>query len=213
MKMIETMAKTLEEAIEIALKELDAEREEVEINVLSRGKSGILGIGGEPAKVRVTVLGQPDEVVKVTTRVLQDLVSKMSVSAVVTLEKELDKDVGGPVFDIDGDDSGLLIGRRGETLRALQLLVSFIASRQLQERASIFLDIGGYQKRRYEVLTNLSQRVAQRVASTGRSISLEPMPPNERRVIHMSLADYSGVHTVSTGSGDQRQVVVRPIEE
>ena len=213
MQKIETTAKTSEEAIEIALKELGVEREEVEIDVVSRGKSGILGIGGEPARVRVTVLDQPPDVVRIATEILQNLVSKMGVSAVVSLKNALREDIGGPVFDIDGDDSGLLIGRRGETLRALQFLVSFIAGRKLEERASIFLDVAGYQERRYESLTNLAQRVAQRVASTGRPIPLEPMPPNERRVVHMALTDYPGVNTTSTGIGDQRQVVVEPTEE
>ena len=117
------------------------------------------------------------------------------------------------MFDIEGDDSGLLIGRRGETLRALQFLVTFITARQLGERVSIFLDVAGYQKRRYEALNNLAQRVAQRVATTRRSITLEPMPPNERRVVHIALADDPLVSTMSTGVGNERQVVVSPIQE
>lgn len=213
MTTIEITAKTPEEAIEIALKELDVEREEVEIDVVSRGKSGILGLGAEPARVRVTVLDKPPDVVKVTAEILDELISKMGVAAVVSLRTAHDEDVGGPVFDIDGDDSGLLIGRRGETLRGLQSLVSLIAGRQLGDRVNMFVDIAGYQQRRYEVLTSLAQRVAQRVASTGRPITLEPMPPNERRVVHMALADNPGVSTVSTGFGEGRQVVVEPSQE
>ena len=128
-------------------------------------------------------------------------------------ETALQEDVGGPVFDIDGDDSGLLIGRRGETLRALQSLVSLIAGRQFGDRVSVFVDIAGYQQRRYEVLTNLAQRVAERVASAGHPITLEPMPPNERRVVHMALAANPHVSTMSTGFGDGRQIVVEPSHE
>ena len=213
MQTIETTAKTPEDAIEIALKQLGAERPDVEIDVVSRGKSGILGIGSEPARVRVTLIEKPSAVVKTTTDILKNLISKMGASAVVNRKHAHQEDVGGPVFDIEGDDSGLLIGRRGETLRALQFLVTFMAARQLGERVSIFLDVAGYQERRYEALNNLAQRVAQRVATTRRSITLEPMPPNERRVVHMALADDPRVSTMSTGVGNERQVVVSPIQE
>jgi len=213
MQSIETTGKTTEEAIEIALKEFDVDRADVEIDVVSRGKSGILGLGGEPARVRVTVLDTPTDVVRITSDILENLISTMKVSVVVNLKSAYQEDVGGPVFDIDGDDSGLLIGRRGETLRALQFLVSFIAGCQLDERVRIFLDVAGYQGRRYEALTNMAQRVAQRVAATGRSVTLEPMPPNERRVVHMALADNPGVTTISSGLGDGRQVVVEPTLE
>ncbi len=212
MRMIETTAKTPEEAIEIALKELDVERPDVEIDVVSKGKAGILGIGGEPAKVRVTVLDKPPDAVVATTDILQSLISLMDVSATITLVHAEREDVGGPVFDIDGDDSGLLIGRRGETLRALQFLVSFIASRRLGDRVNLFVDVSGYQERRYETLRSLAQRNARRVASSGREITLEPMPPNERRIVHMALADDPDVNTISDGVGDGRRVVIEPID-
>jgi spoIIIJ-associated protein len=212
MRMIETTAKTPEEAIEIALKELDVERPDVEIDVVSKGKTGILGIGGEPAKVRVTVLDKPPDAVVATTDILQSLISLMDVSASITLVDAEREDVGGPVFDVDGDDSGLLIGRRGETLRALQFLVSFIASRRLGDRVNLFVDVSGYQERRYETLRSLAERNARRVASSGREVTLEPMPPNERRIVHMALADDPDVNTVSDGVGDRRRVVIEPID-
>jgi len=212
MRMIETTAKTPEEAIEIALKELDVERPDVEIDVVSKGKTGILGIGGEPAKVRVTVLDKPPDSVVATTDILQSLISLMDVSASITLVHAEHEDVGGPVFDVDGDDSGLLIGRRGETLRALQFLVSFIASRRLGDRVNLFVDVSGYQERRYETLRSLAERNARRVASSGREVTLEPMPPNERRIVHMALADDPDVNTVSDGVGDGRRVVIEPID-
>ena len=209
MTTIEITAKTTDEAIEIALKELDAERGEVEIDVVSRGKSGILGIGSEPARVRVTLLEQTPDVVRVATEILDNILSKLGVSAVSSLVQAESEDLGGPVFEIEGDDSGLLIGRRGETLRALQFMVKFIAGRQLGERVNLMIDVEGYQQRRYDSLANLAQRVAQRVASNGRSITLEPMPPNERRIIHMTLSEHASVTTESIGAGNERQVVVR----
>ena len=153
---------------------------------------------------------QPPDVVTATTEILQKLISLMGVSATITLQQAEREDVGGPAFDIDGDDSGLLIGRRGETLRALQFVVSYLAGRRLDDRANLFIDVGGYQERRYESVTTLAQRVAQRVASSGQAITLEPMPPNERRVVHMALADYPGVSTISTGEREGRRVVVEP---
>ena len=163
--------------------------------------------------MRVTLLEAPTDLVKVATEILDNLISKMGVSVVINLKHAEREDLGGPAFDVDGDDSGLLIGRRGETLRALQFLLTLIASRTLGERVSIFLDVSGYQERRYETLANLAQRVAQRVAATGRSITLEPMPPNERRVVHLALADYDGVSTASSGEGDGRRVTVESSEE
>ena len=209
MREIVTTAKTPEEAIEIALKELDADREEVEIDVVERGKSGILGIRSEPARVRVTLLESPTDLVKATTEVLGDLIDKLGVSVVTNLKHAEQPDVGGPVFNIEGEDSGLLIGRRGETLRALQFLVRYIVGRRLEMRPMLMIDVEGYQERRHRALTNLAQQVAQRVVTTGRSISLEPMPPNERRIVHLALADDTRVTTESTGLGEGRQVVVQ----
>ena len=202
-------AKTVDEAIEIALKELGVDRGEVEVDVVSRGKEGILGIGSEPAKVRVTVLDTPNDLVTVSTDIINSLISKMGVSVSVSLKQAENESVGGPVYDIDGDDSGLLIGRRGETLRALQFLVSFMASRKLESRANLLLDVAGYQSRRYESLSNLATKVAGRVFATGRSIHMEPMPPNERRAVHMALADHPEVSTISEGERESRHVVVQ----
>jgi spoIIIJ-associated protein len=213
MQQIETEAKTAEEAIEIALRELDVERSEVEIDIVSRGKAGILGIRSEPARVRVTVLEQTPDVVRIVTDVLENLISKMGVDAIVSLTQVHNEDLDGPVFEIEGDDSGLLIGRRGETLRALQFLVKFIVSRQLDDRVNLMIDVEGYQERRYNSLANLAQRVAERVANSGTSIALEPMPPNERRAVHVALADHSAVTTESTGVGQDRQVVIRVRDE
>lgn len=145
--------------------------------------------------------------------VLQDLIDRMGVSATITLKQAYSEEVNGPVITVDGEDSGLLIGRRGETLRALQFLVSFICAKQIGERINLFIDVAGYQERRYASLRNLAKRVAQRVEDSGRPITLEPMPPNERRIIHLTLAEDPNVSTTSVGYGDQRQVVVEPSEE
>lgn len=212
MKSIELTAKTPEEAIELALIELDVERAEVEIEVINEGKSGILGMGGAPAKVRVTLLAEGSDLARTVGDILETIVTKLDVDAVVSLRHAYDEDIGGPVFDVDGEDSGLLIGRRGETLRALQFLVSFIASKKLDDRVNLFIDVAGYQSRRYESLRVLANRVAQRVVDSGEETPLETMPPNERRVIHMTLSDNPDVNTVSEGTGEDRRVVVQPAD-
>ena len=209
MREIVITAKTVEEAVELALKELDVERAEVEVNVVSRGKSGILGIGSEPAKVRVGVLDKPSDVVKVAAEIIDDVLSLLDLSVVSTLTHTELEDLGGPAFNIEGDDAGLLIGRRGETLKSFQFLIRYMVSQRLGAPANIQVDVEGYQERRYQALANMARRVAQRVADTGRPITMEPMPPNERRIVHLALADHPGVTTESQGEGSGRQVVVR----
>ena len=210
MQEIEMSAKTVEEAIEIALKELDADRSDVEIAVVSRGKSGILGIGAEPAVVRVTLLDDtPPDNVTITSEVLQSLLSMMEVDATLTLKQLYNESLDGPVFEIEGDDAGLLIGRKGETLNTIQFMVKYIVSHRIGERVNVMIDVEGYQERRHQSLTNMAHRVASRVADSGRAIALEPMPPNERRIVHLALSDHPHVTTESDGVGDSRQVVIQ----
>ena len=216
MESIEMTGKTVDEALEIALRELDADRGEVEIDVISRGKSGMFGIGSEPAKIKVTKLSiesndidSPD-IVTVSREVINNLISNMGVNVICNLRQSDSEDIGGPVFEIEGDDSGLLIGRKGETLRSLQFLVRYLVSKKTGQRAHLSLDVEGYDERRRQSLSNLANRVSQRVVKTGRSIELEPMNARERRVVHMSLSDRDDVFTESSGSGEDRRVVISP---
>ena len=208
MREIVITAKTVEEAIELGLRELDVDRAEAEIDVVSRGKTGILGIGSEPARVRVTRIDTPSDVVTTTTEVLDRIISLLGVDVVATLTQVEREDLGGPVFEIEGDDAGLLIGRRGDTLKALPFLVKYLVSQKLDTNVNLLVDVEGYQDRRHQSLMNMARRVAQSVADSGRAITLEPMPPNERRIVHMALADHQQVTTESTGSGASRQVVI-----
>ena len=210
MREIEISARTVEEAIEIALKELDADRVDVEVDVVSRGKSGILGIGSEPAVVRVSAIESAPDSVTVASSVIQTLIDHLDADVVLTLKQVHNDDLDGPIFEIEGDDAGLLIGRKGETLKTLQFLVRYVVSHKLDERVNLMIDVEGYQQRRHQSLENMAHRVARRVSDTGRSITLEPMPANERRIVHIALSDHPGVTTESTGFGDSRQVTVEP---
>tara|TARA_Y100001960_G_scaffold122489_1_gene130675 strand:- start:513 stop:1124 length:612 start_codon:yes stop_codon:yes gene_type:complete len=203
----------VEDAIEIALKELDVDRTEVEIDVVSKGKPGILGIGSEPASVRVKKVEfkSDNDSAKVAGEVLAGLLNLMNVEAVSSLIDAGDDEQSGPEFDIEGDDAGLLIGRRGETLQALQFITRVITNNKTGHRSPISVDVEGYYQRRDQSLVNLADRVAKRVVRTGREIELEPMNARERRVVHMSLADNEDVYTESSGLGTDRRIVIIPM--
>ena len=136
----------------------------------------------------------------------------MGVDAVSTLRRAIGEDGGGPVFNIEGEDSGLLIGRGGETLRGLQFLVNFMANVQLGFRPNSIIDVGEYQERRKKSLQNMARNVSLEVAQTGRSITLEPMSAYDRRLVHLALSDNPEVVTQSVGSGADRQIVVSPAD-
>ena len=218
MNTLQMTGKTVEDAIGIALRELDVDRGEVEIDVISRGKAGVFGLGSEPAKVKVSkvVLSSSKEadsssdVIRVARETIDELISLMDVDVMCNLRQAESEEVGGPLFEIEGDDSGLLIGRKGETLRSLQFMVRFLASRKMGERANLSVDVEGYDDRRRQSLSSLANRVAQRVVKTGRSIELEPMNPRERRLVHITLSENGDVYTESSGTGEGRRVVISP---
>lgn len=218
MNTIQMTGKTVEDAIEIALRELDVDRGEVEIDVISRGKAGVFGLGSEPAKVKVSKLllssskevDSSSDVIRVARETIDELISLMDVDVMCNLRQAESEEVGGPLFEIEGDDSGLLIGRKGETLRSLQFMVRFLVSRKTGERANLSVDVEGYDDRRRQSLSSLANRVAQRVVKTGRSIELEPMNPRERRLVHITLSENGDVYTESSGTGEGRRVVILP---
>ena len=211
METMEVTGKSVDEAIEIALEQLGANRDQVEIDVISEGKGGILGFGAEPARIRVLMLDMPTELFPVSKLVLDNVMRNMNVSASSAASKNNDPQSDTIEFDIEGEDSGLLIGRRGESLKALQFIVNLIVNRKTEGR--VILDVEGYKDRRYSSLRTLANRVAERVVNVGQSITLEPMTPNERRVIHMELSENNKVETESTGMGDQRKITIYPASD
>ncbi|MBI4202079.1 MAG: protein jag [Chloroflexi bacterium] len=208
---VEISARTVDEAIEVALKELDAEREEVTIEVVSQGRAGIFGIGAEQARVRVTRLAPSNTLASEAIEVVTKLLAAMEVSATAILRTPGDAE-NGPTIDIQGDDSGLLIGKRGETLQSMQFLVNLMLGKK-GIHPLVVLDVEEYKERRSRSLQAMAARVAERVASNGRPISLEPMPPAERRIIHVALSNHPSVTTESVGAGAMRKVTVYPKRE
>ncbi len=218
MENLEISAKTVEEAIHKALEQLGVSREAVEITVISEGKSGILGMGSEEARVRVRSLvpaEKPSDIAETAKGVLETLLAVMGVIASIEPQAKPLAEVGegasAPIaLDIKGDDLGILIGRRGQTLACLQYIVRLIVTHQTKTWVPIVIDVEGYRQRRYEALRALAWRMAEQVKVRQTPFTLEPMPAYERRIIHLTLADHADVTTESTGLGEARKVVILP---
>ncbi|MCH8107852.1 MAG: protein jag [Chloroflexi bacterium] len=204
--------RTVDEAIELALKELDVDRDEAEVEILSRGKAGFLGIGAEPARVKVTKISEGPSAAALAVETVGRILSAAKVNVNRTLRSANDPEVGGPIIDLDGEDSGLLIGRRGQTLQALQFLVNLIVRKQFED-VRVALDVERYRERRESSLRDMASKVAERVVQTSRSVTLEPMSPADRRIVHTTLTDNPSVTTESTGVGDDRKVTIMPQRE
>ncbi len=154
-----------------------------------------------------------DEDALVGKQVLQDLLERMGVDARVAVQRAEDDDEGEDphwMLNISGDRVNRLIGRRGETLSSLQHIVRLICSRRLERRANIIVDAGGYKSGRSKRLRGLANRMAKQAVQQGRTITLEPMHPNERRIIHVTLRGRSDVMTQSIGEGRGRKVTIVP---
>ncbi|MCQ2445342.1 MAG: protein jag [Clostridia bacterium] len=205
-KYIEVSGKTIEDAVAEALKTLNMDRDSVSVEILEKPKSGFLGIGAVPAKIRVSYeYSRADK----TRDFLEELFKKMNVEAKIDIAEE---EEGRLKVTLSGDEMGLVIGRRGENLDALQYITNLSVNKNEDERVRVSIDTENYREKREESLERLAKRVADKVAKYGRSVSLEPMPPSERRIIHACLQDYKGVTTFSTGSEPQRRVIVAPAD-
>jgi spoIIIJ-associated protein len=157
---------------------------------------------------------EDNDLFEVAQGVLETLLERMGIEASVELQGEPAGSEEKPgeqlTFDVMGDDLGILIGRRGQTLASLQFMVRLIVSHQTKRWVPIVVDIESYRRRRSEKLEALAERLAEQVRERGRPFTLRPMLPYERRIIHLALADYPNVTTESIGEGESRRVVIRP---
>lgn len=203
MRIVEKSGKTIDEAVNAALAELNVEKDDVEIEVVNEGKRGILGIGGEDAVVRVkyeeTPLSKAEEYVG-------------SILKGLGIEAELKGSFEDETVNIEvvgeSESVGRIIGRRGDTLDALQYLTSLVVNKYELEYIRVNLDTENYREKREETLIKLAKRMASMVMRNRKSITLEPMNPNERRIIHSALQEYRNVTTYSTGQEPNRCVVI-----
>ena len=217
MENLEMSGRTVEEATQRALENLGVGREEVRVTVLKEGKPGILGVGVEEALVRVEPLvsasDKGGDIAEVARDTLEALLAMMGVNASIISQSgsftEVETDT--PVsFDVKGDDLGILIGRRGQTLSCLQYIVRLIVGHQTNTWVRITVDVEGYKQRRYEALQVLAWRMADQVNEQQVPFTLEPMSSYDRRIVHLTLAEHPTVTTESAGEGEARKVVIIP---
>ena len=205
MDMITVTAKNLDEAILQASMQLGVSSDRLQYEVVEKGSAGILGglIGAKPAVIRATKIETIDDK---ATDFLKDVFGAMGLSVDVNVkvneeEKEME-------INLSGDEMGILIGKRGQTLDSLQYLVSLVVNKESEDYLRVKLDTENYRERRKETLETLAKNIAYKVKRTRRSVSLEPMNPYERRIIHSALQNDKYVFTRSEGEEPFRHVVI-----
>ncbi len=235
---LEIIAPTVDEAVARGLAQLGIGQDAVDVEVLDSGSKGLFGLGGRQARVRLALKNgiaevqsgsnstfqkenseklatddNEDDVLKNSRETVKDLLEKMKVTARVSAKYTEPVDPGDEKqiqVDINGEDLSILIGRRSETLNALQYISSLIVSKKLEKWVPLVIDIQGYRSRRTRQLQQLARRMADQAVHTGRRQTLEPMPANERRIIHMELSTHEQVLTESTGEEPNRKVTIVP---
>lgn len=203
MKSITVTGRTIKDAIKSGLQQLMVTEDRVKITILEQPTRGLFGlIGSKDARVEIELVPDPiDEAIAF----LRDVMDGMSLNAEIQTE---DMGVDGQGIVISGPDMGMIIGRRGQTLDALQYLVNIVANRHAKEHIRIVLDAEQFRKRRRKTLEELGQRLATRVIKGQKEIILEPMTPQERKIIHSYLQDHPKVKTFSKGEEPNRKVVI-----
>ncbi len=257
--MPEFEARTVKEAIDKGLEALGLAPDDAIIDVLDEGQSGVFGMGGRPARVRITPKGESGQIAPATdeeppadqetfeeaaetspesdivaseatvdeknsgeteedlvilgivTEFLQGLLDRMGLKAAVEASVLHDGDEPTYRLNITGDDLGILIGRRAETLDSIQYLARLVVNQRTHRWHRIEVDVENYKQRREQSLQRLARNMADRAVSEGHTIVLEPMPPRERRLIHLALRDRDDVRTESIGEGDDRKVTIIPM--
>jgi len=218
---------TVDEAIESALSQLNMTKEEVDIDIIDEGKKGFLGIfGSSRAVVKVREkkneveevaetpsfaeeVAESDEnnedIIEEAKRYLIEVATNMGTSADVTVTKEEEH----ITFTLTGDKIGLLIGKRGRTLNALQYLTQLVINKEGRKYQSVTVDAAGYRERRKATLIDLAQKMAEKALHIDKKVSLEPMPAYERKIIHSALQDNDKVATYSEGKEPHRYIVIK----
>ena len=203
MDYIEVTGKTVEDARTEALIKLGTTSDQIEVEILEKGSSGFLGIGSKPAVIRVRRKFTMEDCVR---DFLTQVFDAMDLTVDISVEVEEDNHTVN--VELKGDEMGVLIGKRGQTLDSLQYLTSLALNRHTDEYVKVKLDTEDYRKRRKETLENLAKNIAYKVKRTKRPVSLEPMNPFERRVIYSTLQNDKYVSTHSEGEEPHRHVVV-----
>jgi len=203
MEMMEFSAKTVNDAIIEACQKLSVTSDKLEVEVVEEGSTGFLGIGSKPAVIKVKIKSSTKDIAK---DFLKEVFEAMNMTVVIEVkynEEEKTMDI-----DLSGDEMGVLIGKRGQTLDSLQYLVSLVVNKDSEDYIRVKVDTENYRQRRKDTLENLAKNISYKVKRTKRAVSLEPMNPYERRIIHSALQNDKYVTTHSEGEEPYRHVVV-----
>ena len=203
---IEISAKTVSDAITEACRKLSVTSDKLDYEVIEEGSNGFLGIGAKPAVIKAGVKIEKLTVDQVAKKFLNDIFTAMSMEVAVTAD--YDEEENSLDVDISGEEIGVLIGKRGQTLDSLQYILSLVVNKETDTYVRVKVDTENYRQRRKETLENLAKNIAYKVKKTRRPVSLEPMNPYERRIIHSTLQNDKFVSTHSEGDEPYRRVVV-----
>lgn len=210
MEFLEFEGKTTEEAIENAAAHFQAPPEELEIEIVSVGSPGIFGLGGRKARIRAARRAEPeDDLLPLAREILEQVLAKMQEPGTVTATQEEDR----ISLLIATADAGLLIGKQGQTLDALQYLVTKMVAKQTRRKVRIAIDVEAYRARHNEALALLAQKYGEKVKRSGRPVTLNPMNPYDRRIVHMALQEDKDLKTISRGEGLYKKVVISPVRK
>lgn len=203
MNFSEKMGKSVEEATALALEDLKLSIDRVHVEVIEEPAKGFLGIGSKFAKVRVTIKEGSDEKGKATA-FMKELVERMDIDVNITSEEKEDV----IYISVEGKDTGTIIGKRGQTLDAVQYLVNLSVNRGKSKYSRVIINAEGYREKREKTLMQLAERLGQKVLKSGKSVRLEPMNPYERKVIHATLQKYEKLRTKSEGEEPYRRIII-----
>ena len=211
MEFFEFEGKTTEEAIEQACEHFQLPPESLDIEIISVGSPGLFGLGGRKARVRVALRDESDAVMlpqaqELLERLLELMGEKAKVVGQLDEEDRLN-------LSIDAEDAGLLIGKQGQTLEALQYLLTKMIAKKARRKVRVFIDIESYRARHQEALTQLALKSGEKAKKSGRPITLNPMNPHDRRIVHLALQGDREIKTMSRGEGLYKKVVVYPVRK
>lgn len=214
MQTFEFEGKTTEEAIENACRQLKLTKDEIDVEIIEPGSAGIFGlVGGRKAKVKVTTTGEEPEPVEETNGVaiakdaLENILTLIPMEGTTVSAAQND---GTIALNIEGDTSGLLIGRKGRTLDALQFIVNKIVNKALEKRTQVVVDSENYRQRRQESLIQMALRMGEKAKNIRKPVVTNLLNPHDRRIVHMALRDDESLDTKSRGEGILKKILILP---
>ena len=210
MEFVEFEGKSTEEAIENACSHFQVSPEQLEIEILSVGSSGLFGLGGRKAKIKAVLREETStSLLPQAQEILEQLLEKMDESGKVKASQEDDR----IILNIETEDAGLLIGKQGQTLEAIQYLITKILAKKSRRKVRITIDVESYRARHNDALVQLALKNGDKVKRSGKSVTLNPMNPHDRRIVHLTLQTDKELKTMSRGEGLYKKVIIFPAKK